>query len=655
MNLAALLLLAGCETPSAKPEGSRPDADATRPDDTATTSPPGEETCNGVDDDGDGAVDEGFEDVDANGVADCLQSCVAAVVAVGASVEPNPECVAWEGAPTADPWNVEKLWELEIVNPENGQTVGLGTFPMVIDGAGGRRIVAIGDDLVLDHDQGVVVDVTPEGTLALLEGPVGWSSPAPGSGAADVDGAGEIALFAELDDSSVARLDEARSIVWSSPGPMDTSMAPLVLTDLEGDGVAELINQSYVFNALTGERLFQLFDPPHAYNSQLSTADLDLDGVQEILFGGAVSDATGVVRWQVSVTGLDMIYPMVVQADLDPEGEVVWVGDGMRIYDTDGTPLTDKISLLGYLLSPPCAGDLDGDGRMEIVTPTSTVVAAWELDGTRMWALDEPAEFAGGCSVADLNGDGAAEVLYARDSFLILEGATGAILYEDPSPPPMYTITHPTPVDLDGDGSTEIIVVGGDPTAPGTPSIAVYGHAGNRISQDPTPAWTPAGTTWMTHDASGGERNDDGTIPTTPVAAWSRYGVFRGRLASPDSHPLGVDLQVELTDVCVASCDVGPVLVSIQVSNAGTLPAPAGTVLAIRAIDATAERTVATLVLPEVPAGTSLDGLVLELTPADLGQLGLSATVDDDGTGVTAVYECDDTNNTDEWWVSPCG
>ncbi len=106
--------------------------------------------------------------------------------------------------------------------------------------------------------------------------------------------------------------------------------------------------------------------------------------------------------------------------------------------------------------------------------------------------------------------------------------------------------------------------------------------------------------------------------------------------------------------MCVASCTEGPVTVSIQVTNAGTLPSPAGTIVALRAVDSEAERTVATYLLPEVGPGVALDGFTLTLTPADLGQLGLRVTVDDDGTGTTAVYECDDTNNDDSWLVAPC-
>jgi len=35
---------------------------------------PGEEVCNGDDDDGDGLVDEGFLDSDLDGIADCLDT-----------------------------------------------------------------------------------------------------------------------------------------------------------------------------------------------------------------------------------------------------------------------------------------------------------------------------------------------------------------------------------------------------------------------------------------------------------------------------------------------------------------------------------------------------------------------------------------------------
>jgi subtilase family serine protease len=59
---------------------------------------------------------------------------------------------------------------------------------------------------------------------------------------------------------------------------------------------------------------------------------------------------------------------------------------------------------------------------------------------------------------------------------------------------------------------------------------------------------------------------------------------------------------------------------------------------------------VATITLPLVPAGTSLDGIEVDLTAADIGKNGFRAEVDDGN----AVAECDESNNGGSWVEAFC-
>jgi hypothetical protein len=102
---------------------------------------------------------------------------------------------------------------------------------------------------------------------------------------------------------------------------------------------------------------------------------------------------------------------------------------------------------------------------------------------------------------------------------------------------------------------------------------------------------------------------------------------------------------VEITDVCVADCDYGPVALAAQVRNEGGADVDAGANLTIYAEDATGQRVIATYSLPAVPAGTSITGIEFTLTPADIGDFGFSAAVDVPGE----VSECVEDNNTDAW------
>ena len=66
--------------------------------------------------------------------------------------------------------------------------------------------------------------------------------------------------------------------------------------------------------------------------------------------------------------------------------------------------------------------------------------------------------------------------------------------------------------------------------------------------------------------------------------------------------------------------------------------------------DDTGPRLVATQVLPEIAAGTRLDGIQFDLRPADVGCCGWLVRVDEE----SALYECDETNNEDRWSDTTC-
>ena len=74
-------------------------------------------------------------------------------------------------------------------------------------------------------------------------------------------------------------------------------------------------------------------------------------------------------------------------------------------------------------------GDLDGDGDLELVSQLSNgPVIAWTPEGCRLWTSSQPTSGndvnAGATTIADLDGDGRAEVLIGR---VVLDGITGNV------------------------------------------------------------------------------------------------------------------------------------------------------------------------------------------------------------------------------------
>ena len=233
-----------------------------------------------------------------------------------------------------------------------------------------------------------------------------------------------------------------------------------------------------------------------------------------------------------------------------------------------------------------------------------------------------------GCSGYDVNGDGAYEVLFADEiAFRIYDGTDGTILYENRNHASGTVWEYPVTADVDKDGSAEIVVADNGGTWKG---VTVYGHSGD--------GWPKSGSTWATHDFAVTNIEPDGHVPSPPDPSWQVYNVFRARPAVDD--PASADLVIDITDVCVADCDYGPVMLSFQVGNQGGDDVDAGTVVGIYADDGT-PRLVTTTVLPEIPAGTLLEGIEVELSPADIGLYGFMVMVDpyDDEN------ECDETNN----------
>ncbi len=107
--------------------------------------------------------------------------------------------------------------------------------------------------------------------------------------------------------------------------------------------------------------------------------------------------------------------------------------------------------------------------------------------------------------------------------------------------------------------------------------------------------------------------------------------------------------------MCVADCEYGPVKLAFQVSNQGGADVPAGAIATVYAADGGgSHRLVATIVLPEVPAGRAIRGIEVELTPADVGRNGFVVKVDNDGTGTGVVGECDEDNNENDYRDGGC-
>lgn len=251
-----------------------------------------------------------------------------------------------------------------------------------------------------------------------------------------------------------------------------------------------------------------------------AVADLDGDGTMEILAArhglllGWHLDGAIVLR--VEVEGRIWASPIV--ADLVPDApglEVAFAARGrVHVVGADGSARSGFPVEWQDELRSLAAGDVDGDGRLDLVAVTTRplagggqrdIVIAWHADGRVVDGFPPNTTGAAGCddacyvtggydqnvAVGDLDGDGAAEIFATQDNaYLSLHAGDGrafdaASIFrgrtkfsgvrflhdyaeaqqgwapnEDTASQAHFTNSAPAIVDLDGDGTRELVVLG---------------------------------------------------------------------------------------------------------------------------------------------------------------------------------------------------
>jgi hypothetical protein len=600
--------------------------------DTVTTPPP-EEVCDGIDNDGDGAVDEDFSDIDVDGTADCVDdACTVDVPAARAEVDPACQEPGLATVPPVDPWN-------QVIEWQNLSGAVLST-PVV-------------GDLALDGVPDVVVGMSSSGTsyggdIVVLDGATGAQTLAiPGAdvtggvalGDVDGDGFGDIVgIFGPspcVDPSEVRAYDRTGVLLWSSP-PIYACESYPAIADLDGDGTVEVVSSGYVLDGGTGAVETTL--PVSSSDwSQPALADMDGDGIQEILYSNQVIDISGVTRYACGSNVGAIPHP--VNADADSEGEMLVSAYGLlTLCDDDGTVLWSRAH--GVLGTALAIADFDGDGAQEIAFPNGGLLFLLEMDGTEIWRtpISDSSGLAGATSW-DIDLDGVPEVVYADEvDILVIDGATGTVVIREGAHGSMTLAETPAVADVDGDGQGELIY-GSDL---GLTGITVVGGA------DGDWPWAPP--VYNQHSYYAANIGEDLSVPATPEAPWIQEGnLFRGQ-PSALVYKGDVELAIDITDTCAASCeDDGVAMVEVQVWNAGVTTAPAGLAVDLWADFAGVETLVGTqLTATELAPQTSLE-LSFTVTGAALRER-LVARVD----AADTVSDCDVTDNEDVRTDLPC-
>jgi hypothetical protein len=218
-------------------------------------------------------------------------------------------------------------------------------------------------------------------------------------------------------------------------------------------------------------------------------------------------DGTVLPGFPVRIPGYAATAPLLY--DLNGDGKLEIVAPGsvndidtlVFVYNCKGEILPgwpQRIANLPYeyIAGAPAVGDMDGDGKPEIVATGSQCIYAWHVDGTPVkgWPVKaEPGFYFGWIHhvvLSDLDNDGYLEVLAcAFHEYPEFNGYVAVWRYDGTYMPgfPKYfdfePKSTPIPGDIDNDGYKEIVVVTGEVVL-GLPNIHVL-----RIDGTEQPGW----------------------------------------------------------------------------------------------------------------------------------------------------------------------
>lgn len=400
-------------------------------------------------------------------------------------------------------------------------------FPKLYAGAGTVRASApaVGDlfndgrkEIVFGTAGRKIYVLFPDGSVA-----PGWpvtmpSEPGAAPAIGDVDGDGfpdiVVACGSTFDPNGAGEVRAYKrdgTLIWSflpadnnGDGRPDGVVSTPAIGDIDGDGKNEVVFGSWDFNlyALRGATgaLMPGFPPdPSGLGfglrdsiwSSPALADLDGDGKLEIIIG----------------------------SDTHAEGPPINTPDGgaIRVFRWNGTYYPGFPQYVDQtIMSSPAIGDIDGDGKLEIIVGggvfyTGAVghkVYAWKTDGTFVpgWPVTTAGQVFSSPALADLDGDGIPEVIISdqpeggQEPWLYAFRGSGALLWKM-RPRCFFATTpnigNPVVADVNGDGQVEILV-------PVNTEIAIVSRTGAQLTSPGPPSAGDPRLSYYTNTAISG-------------------------------------------------------------------------------------------------------------------------------------------------------
>lgn len=326
---------------------------------------------------------------------------------------------------------------------------------------------------------------------------------------------------------------------WRGPaiGNVDGDPEPEIVTTgstgiyiLEGDGsgLTELTRANY-------PTLPSNLSDPLPPNLADLTGDGRLDvlsGDGDFLFVFDMATSPPTLAWTASYTddlGAARGTPAIGDMDLDGTPEIAFVTqENIILVNGEDGSIIWQYPTGGGAPGGVSIADMTGDGIPEIVASAQVnggQIYALDADGNLIWlqpALDHTS--ANAVSLLDLDGNGIWDVVWngAGTGLTVWRGNDGAVLYNEPTINSTTRMDFPTIVDVDGDGSAEIITNDDE-------GIFVVGY---------DTVWANSRTIWNEYNYHITNIQDNLSVPISELDSWATHNTYRTQTPLGDVLPI---------------------------------------------------------------------------------------------------------------------